>query len=116
MAADELLIMNLIPFCQQHVTQVTRRFQNLAAATFTVEFKRSHRQIETQWQLRTREELLSHDVAFGHNVSSAVATASARLRTTRTADAAVVFKRPPKGAGLAEHIAKGLRVTQTDVS
>jgi hypothetical protein len=53
-AADELLIVNLIPFCQQHIAQVTRAFQNVATTTVPVDFKCSRRKIETQRQLRRR--------------------------------------------------------------
>ncbi len=64
-APDELLIVNLIPSCQQHIAQVTRAFKNVATTTVPVDFKCSRRKIETQRQLRTREELPNHEIAFG---------------------------------------------------
>ena len=101
-AADELLIVNLLPFCQQHIAQVTRAFQNVATTTVPVDFKCSRRKIETQRQLRTREELPNHEIAFGGCVLGIVSARSSRVRTARTAYSTVVFKRPPKGAGLAQ--------------
>src|SRR6266571_4655727 len=85
-AADELLIVNLIPFCQQHIAQVTRAFQNVATTTVPVDFKCSRRKIETQRQLRTREELLHHEVAFGSCVLGMFSASAPRIRAARTAD------------------------------
>src|SRR5437016_3255437 len=93
-AADELLIVDLIPFCQQHIAQVTRAFQNVATTTVSVDFKCSLRKIETQRQLRTREELPNHEIAFGGYILGSVSARSSRVRTARTADSTVVFKRP----------------------
>src|SRR5713226_7174342 len=89
-------------------------FQNVTTSSVPVDLKCSRRKIETQRQLRTREKLLNHEIAFGGCVPGVVSASSSRVRTARTAYSTVVFKRPPKGAGLAQHVAKDLRMTQGD--
>src|SRR5215813_333813 len=115
MAADELLILNIVSLCQQNVAQMTRAFQNVAANTAPVDFKCSGRKIETQGQLRTREKLLNKKVALGGCIYEIISASTSRFGTTWTADATLVFERPPKRSRIAKHVAKDLRMTQGDV-
>src|SRR5687767_8161263 len=112
MTADELLIVNLIPFCQQHVAKMPRRFQNVTTRAVRVGFKRSRREIEAQRHFGTGQKLLNDEVAFGRSVRRTVVAASTRLRTARTANTTVVFKRPPKGARDAHRVTENFRVTE----
>src|SRR6185369_11699859 len=97
-AANELLIVNLIPFCQQHVTQMTRAFENSTSTAVRVALKCSCREIEAQRQFRTGDKLFNQEVSFGRSVPITVAPAPAGISTGRTANSAVVFRRPPKCA------------------
>src|SRR4030095_5393066 len=94
---------------------MTRAFQNVATAAVSVDFKCSGRKIETQRQLWTCEELFDQKIAFSGCVPGIVSASPSRVWTARTAYSAVVFKRPPKGAGQAQQLAKALRADKGDI-
>src|SRR5207247_8550733 len=107
MAADELLKVNLVALCQQHVAQGPRRFKYVCSGTLPVYFEGPCLKEESHRQFRASDELFCHPVSFGSTILAVrIGAPSAVFRTLRCASAFAVLRSPPERTGLAESVAE----------
>jgi hypothetical protein len=86
---DELLVVHFISFCEQHIAQMTCRFQNVAPCALPVGLKGSSRKIETHRQFGPCKEFLNQEIAFGFGVPGILSAGPSRFRAVWTANAEI---------------------------
>src|SRR5215471_9445846 len=94
---------------------MARSLKYVASLTVPVYLECSCRQVEAQRQFGTCEKVFNQEVSFSRCVDPAGVGHTAGFRTAATADTIVMFGRPPKGAGLTQHVADDLRVMQPEI-
>jgi hypothetical protein len=93
MTADELLKVNLVTLCQQHVAQGPRRFEDVCAGALPVYFKGPTLKEESHRQFWAGNELLRDPVSFGATILAVrIGAPSSVFRTPRGANASAVLR------------------------
>src|SRR5262249_18286162 len=100
MTARELMVVALIPLCQQEIPDLAPGFESAASGSVMVGLKSPCFDIELHRQLGTSEKLFCRPIGFVGRVP--------------VLDA--LLRRPPHGAGLAEHVAEDVGIAQGHVA